>query len=62
MPEVRFMPTGGINPENAGEYLALPNVACIGGSWIAPQALLKDRDFDAINKIAVSAANLANAG
>ncbi len=61
VPEVSFMPTGGISPDNAGEYLALPNVACIGGSWIAPQALLKDRDFDAINKIAVSAANLANA-
>ncbi|MDJ0794828.1 MAG: bifunctional 4-hydroxy-2-oxoglutarate aldolase/2-dehydro-3-deoxy-phosphogluconate aldolase [Woeseiaceae bacterium] len=62
VPEVSFMPTGGISSDNAAEYLALPNVACIGGSWIAPQALLADRDFDAIGKIAVSAANLANAG
>ncbi len=59
LPEVRFMPTGGINPDNAGEYLALSNVACIGGSWIAPQSLLANRDFDAIGRIAAKAVNLA---
>ena len=53
------MPTGGINPDNAGEYLALSNVACIGGSWIAPQSLLANRDFDAIGRIAAKAVNLA---
>ncbi len=61
VPEVSFMPTGGINPDNAGEYLALANVACIGGSWIAPKDLLEHSDFDAIRDIAVAAANLVSA-
>ena len=52
LPEVSFMPTGGISPSNAPDYLALPNVACIGGSWIAPQAALANRDFEAIGKLA----------
>ena len=60
VPEVSFMPTGGINAANASEYLALPNVACIGGSWIAPKDLLANADFDAIGKIALSAAELAS--
>src|SRR3954452_4236301 len=34
-PQIRFCPTGGITPENAPEYLAQPNVACVGGSWMA---------------------------
>lgn len=34
LPDIRFCPTGGLNPENAREYLALPNVAVIGGSWL----------------------------
>lgn len=59
IPEVSFMPTGGISPANAGDYLALPNVACIGGSWIAPAALLAARDFDAIAQLATDAARLS---
>jgi 2-dehydro-3-deoxyphosphogluconate aldolase/(4S)-4-hydroxy-2-oxoglutarate aldolase len=58
IPEVSFMPTGGIGPDNAGDYLSLPNVACIGGSWIAPPALLRDKDFAAIGKLAAAAASL----
>lgn len=58
IPEVRFMPTGGINPANANDYLALPNVACIGGSWIAPTTLLRDGEFDAIAELAADAARL----
>lgn len=53
------MPTGGISPANAGDYLALPNVACIGGSWIAPAALLAARDFDGIARLATDAARFS---
>lgn len=42
LPEVRFCPTGGINPDNVADYLALPNVVCVGGSW-----LVKDGDAPA---------------
>ena len=58
IPEVGFMPTGGIGPDNAKDYLSLANVVCIGGSWIAPPALLNDRDFAAIAKLAAAAAAL----
>lgn len=58
IPEVRFMPTGGISVDMAADYLALSNVACIGGSWIAPSALIEARDFAAIGKLAAAAARL----
>lgn len=49
-PEIRFMPTGGVNVENLGDYLALPGVAACGGSWIAPRDLIDAGDFDEIGK------------
>ena len=58
IPEVSFMPTGGIGPDNAKDYLSLSNVACIGGSWIAPPALLRAKNFDAIAELAAAAAEL----
>ena len=58
IPEVSFMPTGGISPGNAKDYLSLENVACIGGSWIASAALLQGKDFDAIAGLASAAAKL----
>jgi 2-dehydro-3-deoxyphosphogluconate aldolase/(4S)-4-hydroxy-2-oxoglutarate aldolase len=58
LPEVRFMPTGGISVDNARDYLDLPNVACIGGSWMVPAAALGDRDFGAIGTLARAAAAL----
>lgn len=58
IPEVRFMPTGGISPANANDYLSLDNVACIGGSWIAPTVLLREQDFEAIAGLAAAAAKL----
>ena len=58
IPEVSFMPTGGIGPDNAKDYLALPNVACIGGSWIAPPGLLQASDFAAIAELATAAGDL----
>ncbi|MFC3208566.1 2-dehydro-3-deoxy-phosphogluconate aldolase [Aquamicrobium soli] len=48
----RFCPTGGINVRNAGDYLALPNVACIGGSWVAPDDLVKAGRWDTIEMLA----------
>lgn len=58
LPEIRFMPTGGITAETAPDYLALPNVACIGGSWIVPADALRDGDFDTIARLAEAAAAL----
>ena len=58
LPEIRFMPTGGITVDNAPDYLALPNVACIGGSWIVPGDALRRRDFATIAALAKAAASL----
>jgi 2-dehydro-3-deoxyphosphogluconate aldolase/(4S)-4-hydroxy-2-oxoglutarate aldolase len=57
-PDVAFCPTGGINQDNAAQYLALPNVLCVGGSWITPPQLLRDGDWAAISKLARQAAAL----
>jgi 2-dehydro-3-deoxyphosphogluconate aldolase/(4S)-4-hydroxy-2-oxoglutarate aldolase len=46
--EVAFCPTGGIGPDNAKDYLALPNVAAVGSSWLVPSDLLKARDWAGI--------------
>ena len=58
LPQVTFCPTGGIGPANAGDYLSLPNVACVGGSWVAPAELLAARDWDGIERLARAAATL----
>jgi len=57
-PDVAFCPTGGVTPSNAAEYLAQPNVACVGGSWIAPAALIDAGDWAAIESLARDAAAL----
>ena len=43
-PQVRFCPTGGINAQSAPAYLKLPNVVCVGGSWLAPKSLMEAGD------------------
>jgi 2-dehydro-3-deoxyphosphogluconate aldolase/(4S)-4-hydroxy-2-oxoglutarate aldolase len=53
-----FCPTGGITVETAPQFLALPNVACVGGSWLAPANLLKAGQWDAIRDLAKAAASL----
>ncbi len=58
LPQVTFCPTGGVNPKNAPEYLALSNVACVGGSWMAPSELLDAGDWTEITRRAAEAANL----
>lgn len=59
LPEVKFMPTGGVSPDNMADYLALANVAAVGGSWIAPANLLKDGDYREITTRAHAALTLA---
>lgn len=59
LPAARFCPTGGVTPDNARDYLALRNVVCVGGSWLAPQGLLAAGDWDAIEGLARAAATLA---
>jgi 2-dehydro-3-deoxyphosphogluconate aldolase/(4S)-4-hydroxy-2-oxoglutarate aldolase len=54
----RFCPTGGISLANAQAYLGLPNVICVGGSWVAPDDLLKAKDWDGITALARQAAEL----
>jgi 2-dehydro-3-deoxyphosphogluconate aldolase/(4S)-4-hydroxy-2-oxoglutarate aldolase len=57
-PHARFCPTGGIDAASAPAYLALPNVACVGGSWIAPRAAIDAGDFATIERLARAAAAL----
>ncbi len=59
-PELGFCPTGGINADNAASYLGLPNVICVGGSWVVPRELVARRDFDGIEKLARAAADLSD--
>jgi 2-dehydro-3-deoxyphosphogluconate aldolase/(4S)-4-hydroxy-2-oxoglutarate aldolase len=57
-PHVRFCPTGGITPDTAPDYLALPNVACIGGSWLTPADAIAASDWLRIERLAQAAARL----
>jgi 2-dehydro-3-deoxyphosphogluconate aldolase/(4S)-4-hydroxy-2-oxoglutarate aldolase len=54
----RFLPTGGVRPDNAADYLALPNVLAVGGTWIAPRADIVAGNWDAIAGRARAAASL----
>ncbi|SFQ43009.1 bifunctional 4-hydroxy-2-oxoglutarate aldolase/2-dehydro-3-deoxy-phosphogluconate aldolase [Amycolatopsis rubida] len=58
LPQLQFCPTGGITASSAPSYLALPNVGCIGGSWLTPAKLLAAKDFAAVEKLAAEAAAL----
>ena len=58
LPAARFCPTGGIGAHNAADYLALPNVVCVGGSWLAPADALAARDWMRIEALARDAAAL----
>ena len=59
LPDIAFCPTGGVSPANAAQYLALPNVICAGGSWVAPADVMAARQWDKIEALARSAAQLA---
>lgn len=55
---VRFCPTGGISPRNAPDYLAQPNIVCVGGSWVAPDADIEAGNWQRIEELAREAAKL----
>ncbi len=55
---VTFMPTGGVNPANVADYLAVPEVVCCGGTWVVPKAALAAGDWAAIERLAAEAAEL----
>lgn len=58
IPQVSFCPTGGITHQSASNYLALPNVVCVGGSWITGGSLIADRNWEEIERLAKSASQL----
>lgn len=60
LPHIHFMPTGGVSPDNAGDYLALPNVRAVGGSWLATEEDIAAGDWDAVKT--KSADSLARLG
>lgn len=51
-PQISFCPTGGLTIDNFTEYLNLPNVVCVGGSWLVPQNLVEQKDWAGITRIA----------
>jgi 2-dehydro-3-deoxyphosphogluconate aldolase/(4S)-4-hydroxy-2-oxoglutarate aldolase len=59
LPVLRFCPTGGIDMRNASAYLALPNVVCVGGSWVAPKDAVAAGDFARVTALAREAAGLS---
>ena len=56
--DLRFCPTGGITPETAPAYLALANVACVGGSWVAPRGAVATGDWQSVERLAATASTL----
>lgn len=55
IPQATFCPTGGISPQNYQAYLALANVACVGGSWLVPAEAVKAKNWNAITELAKAA-------
>ncbi|MBW8482288.1 bifunctional 4-hydroxy-2-oxoglutarate aldolase/2-dehydro-3-deoxy-phosphogluconate aldolase [Actinomadura parmotrematis] len=58
LPQVRFCPTGGVTPGNAASYLALPNVGCVGGTWLTPKDAVAAGDWKRVEELARQAASL----
>ncbi|HMB76311.1 MAG TPA: bifunctional 4-hydroxy-2-oxoglutarate aldolase/2-dehydro-3-deoxy-phosphogluconate aldolase [Kiloniellaceae bacterium] len=56
LPHLTFCPTGGVSEKNARDYLQLPNVACVGGSWVAPKDLVAAKNIQRIEALAREAA------
>lgn len=61
LPGIRFCPTGGISAASAGEWLALPNVVCVGGSWMCAPGLIRAGQWSEIERLARDAATLRSA-
>lgn len=62
IPDVKFCPTGGVTVRNALSYLDLPNVLCVGGSWVAPDDLVQAGDWSGIERLAREASELGARG
>ena len=58
-PTLKFCPTGGITAESAINFLALPNVVCVGGSWLTPKAALAAQNWDEVTRLAHAASELS---
>ncbi|QCO98353.1 bifunctional 4-hydroxy-2-oxoglutarate aldolase/2-dehydro-3-deoxy-phosphogluconate aldolase [Arthrobacter sp. 24S4-2] len=58
IPQVQFCPTGGVGLDSAPRYLALPNVTCVGGSWLTPRGAVQNGDWQQITELAREAAGL----
>ena len=58
LPKAMFCPTGGVTPQNAMSYLSLKNTLCVGGSWVAPKALIEAGKWDDIEALARAACHL----
>lgn len=61
LPAAKFCPTGGIDPEKAKRYLALPNVVCVGGSWLVPRDALRQGDWARVTDLARATSTLRKA-
>lgn len=59
LPELRFCPTGGVSPANMNDFLALPNVAMVGGSWLTPAAAVQAGDWAQITRLSREASSAA---
>ncbi len=59
LPQIKFCPTGGVSLQNAPSYLELPNVVCVGGSWVCPADLINAQDWDGIRQLASDASKLS---
>ncbi len=58
LPQIGFCPTGGVSLDNADSYLSLPNVLCVGGSWVAPKNMVQAGNWQGITALAKAASSL----
>lgn len=58
LPQVKFCPTGGVSLNSAPNYLALPNVVCVGGTWMLDKELIANKDWQAIEELARQASKV----
>jgi len=61
IPQITFCPTGGVNQKNVKDYYNLPNVACVGGSWMCAANLVEAEDWDEITRLSAEAIKIATA-
>jgi 2-dehydro-3-deoxyphosphogluconate aldolase/(4S)-4-hydroxy-2-oxoglutarate aldolase len=62
LPAISFCPTGGVDATNAASYLKLPNVICVGGSWVVPKDAVAAGDFSRVERLAREAKGLLGGG